>query len=373
MPESRAEGAKGVRTPRSGQPVPRPASTAKPSPAPQSTALPRARPAPIATVREATPLPHTHIKYGIAGAAALLVLVALLLGTLPIKIGVALLGLCVLQGLWRGASELAGLVVGSVLAIPLAPPIARGLESPIGAMLGTSGLANRFLCITIVALIVVIAAGAAVSIAARKFMKARTHWRTYDQYAGAGLGLIEGCLILMLVLWVPLALEPVAASQIPPPRPEWLKGEPEKPGVLAQGVLDMARKVKESSLGGLAQATNPVDGSRLMGLAADFAAITRDPAAMEFLLESQVMKDIQALPSMQSSMERLKGDPEINDAVFGPNGVTPDFLRTIIASQTILDIFDTTTIVDDVTPFAERLEQAIMEAKMLIGTHPDGG
>lgn len=336
--------------------------------------MPRERPAPAPGkhAQAAPTLPHKDIRYGIAGAAVLLVLLALLLGSIPIKVGVTLLGLCVLQGLWRGASELVGVVVGSLLAIPLAAPIARGLESVIGGAMGMTGLANRFASLAIVAIVIVIAVAAGVSFGVRKYMKTRPQLRLMDGYAGAGLGLVEGCLLLMVALWVPLALEPVAAAQMPAPRPAWMKGEPEEDSrPIAEGVLRMAQAVKESALGGLAKATNPVDGSRLLGLATDFAAITRDPAAMEFLLESAVLKEIQGLPSMQAAMARLKSDPEINEAVFGPDGVTPGFLQTLLSSQTILDVFDGTTIVQDVTPFAERLEQAIREAKMLIGTHPD--
>lgn len=315
---------------------------------------------------------HRTIRLGASAAVGVLALAALLFASLPLKIAAVLFGLCVLQGLWRGASELAGLVVGSLLAIALAPPIARGIEAPVSSLFGTTGLANRFAAMALVAGIIVVVAGTAAGIATRRVMKQHPGWRRWDQYLGGGIGVVEGVILALVTLWVPLALEPIAASQLAV-RTEWdeMSAEPPRPPPpAARTIVKLARAVRESPLGGIAAATNPIEGADLLGLAQDFAAVSRDPAAMDHLMNSAVMQEIQATPSVISALERLRRDEEIARVIDARAGVTPDFLRTLVQSATVLRVFDETTVVADLTPLADRLRLAIKEAKAMIGTPP---
>src|SRR5262245_22048566 len=56
------------------------------------------------------------IKLGIVAVAAVLMLAGLVLGAAPTKIVVCLIALVTLQGLWRGAGELVGLLSSTLLA-----------------------------------------------------------------------------------------------------------------------------------------------------------------------------------------------------------------------------------------------------------------
>lgn len=316
---------------------------------------------------------HRAVRLGATAAVGVVALAAILFASVPLKIAGVLFALCVLQGLWRGASELAGLLVGSVLAIALAPPIARGVEAPIGAAFGTTGLVNRFAAIALIGGVIIIAVGSVGGVVARRLMRDRPHWRRWDRYLGGAFGVVEGLVLGLMVLWVPLALEPIAESRLA--RTEWddyaqTDSPPAPPPPGARAVLRMAREVRESVLGGVAQATNPVPGSDLLALAADFAAVSRDPAAMDHLMSSPVMEEIQAMPSVVKSLELMRADDEVRAVIEGGRGVTADFLRTLVTSPTVLRVFDETTVVDDLTPQAERLRRAIREAKAVIAAAP---
>lgn len=324
---------------------------------------------PLTTAQD-SPSTHRSIILAIACGVGIVILPALALGSLPTKIAFLVFGLCVLQGLWRGASELAGLVAGSLLAIPLAPAIGRGVEGLVGGLFNTSGIANRLLAAGLVALLIVAAVSIGIGIGARRIMKQRPEWHAWNKYAGAGLGGVEGVILAMLVLWIPLALEPIAASQLER-REQWMEdADAPAPSPLAAGLVKFAREARESTLGDMAEATNPVVNSRLLSLARDFAAVTRDREAMAHLMDSAVMVEIRSLPSMNTALERLRADEEINASVFGPQGVTPGFLARIVQSPTVLAIFDTTTVIDDLTPRADRLEAAVRAAKGIIDARP---
>src|SRR5262245_14850196 len=164
---------------------------------------------------------HRKIKLAIIGAAALLALLGLILGAVPTKIVAILICLLTLQGLWRGAGELIGLVVSTLFAVVFAPPLGRGFESVFNSLFRTSGVLGRGISIAIIGLLIIAAGTTLISIAARLFLKERPQFDRWNSYVGAGLGAIEGTILGMAVLWTALALEPIAAGQIasstPPP------------------------------------------------------------------------------------------------------------------------------------------------------------
>lgn len=312
-------------------------------------------------------------KLILASTLAILTVVAFIVGTLPTGIAAALFTLCVLQGLWRGATELAGLVIGMLLAAVLAAPIGRLLEGLTSAAAGTTGLTNRFTSIAAAALLITILCTLIISLITRRFLKNHQAWKRWDSPAGAALGAIEGSILAMLVFWVPLALAPVAKSQLEAAASrqqaahaagETHDDEPASQA-LATSIVQFSESVESSAMGAVAQATNPVPGTQIMVLASDFAEVTRDPHAMDHLLNSPVLKDIQEMPSLVRAMERIREDPQLSQLV-DSRGVSVDTIRTVLASNVFLDILDSTSVIADLMPKAEQLAAAIAEAKATI-------
>jgi hypothetical protein len=323
-------------------------------------------------MHQATPI--APWKLFLASTLAILTLVAFFAGTLPTGIAAALFTLCILQGLWRGATELAGLVIGMVLAALLAAPIGRLLEGLTSAAAGTTGLTNRFASIAAAALLITILCTLAFGLITRRFLKNHQAWKRWDSPAGAALGAIEGSILAMLVFWVPLALAPVAKSQLEAAatrqQPQHAadndaNNEPDSSQALASSIVQFSQAVESSSMGAVAQATNPVPGTQIMVLASDFAEVTRDPAAMDHLLNSPVLKEIQEMPSLVRAMERIREDPQLSQLV-DSRGVSVDTIRTVLASNVFLDILDSTSVIADLMPKAEQLATAIAEAKATI-------
>jgi hypothetical protein len=321
---------------------------------------PTQRPAPDTTLLD------RRIKLAIIAAACLSMLLALILGSMPTKVVVCLMGLLTLQGLWRGGAELVGLVISSIFAIVLAPILGRGFEGLVSTIFGTSGVLNRAISIATVGLLIIIAGTTLLSIAARRFVKQRPHLARANSYAGAGLGLVEGTILGMTVLWTGLALEPIAAAQTST-QPSYMVPDPaDQPSALAKGVVSFAGQVRSSALGGPAQATNPIEGARLLSLCNDFIAVARDEAAFDSFMKSAVIQEIKDLPSVNTAMERVKADPQLANLI--KEDLSADAVRTVLSSKTVLGIFDETSVVSDLTPRIDALIQAIADAKTKIGT-----
>jgi hypothetical protein len=91
---------------------------------------------------------------------------------------VALIGFCAIQGLWRGAAEIAGLVVGLVLAMLLAASLGRMFEGPIAGLTGTRGLLGRLISMIVCGLFVTMLAWGIGAILAGRVLRERPHWRS---------------------------------------------------------------------------------------------------------------------------------------------------------------------------------------------------
>lgn len=358
----------------------KPVQTAAKKPTPTG---PRHVAAPSAQNVESTdhehPWFHQHVVWGVLAAAGTIALAGILLGSLPIKIAAVVLALTTLQGLWRGCAEIIGFVAGMILAALVAPPLGKALEGVVSSVAGTAGIVNRVISIVLVALFITAVVGIAGSVLAKRFLKQRPDLRAYDKYAGAALGLVEGCFVALLVLWVPMALRPVAQIAAATDRelqtiPQDRGGTPRPTAPSWAGeLITFADTTQQSFVGGLVESTNPLPDSRLLSLAADFSAISRDEEAMTQLLQSEPMQQLQNLSSVQQALDAIKNDPQLANLV-SDSGVTTEGVLSFFNSDTMLRVLDTTTVVQDAAPIISQLEQAIHETKARLDQRtPKGG
>jgi hypothetical protein len=231
-------------------------------------------------------------------------------------------------------------------------------EEFVATLTLTDGLMARLIAMGIWALIIVAVFGGASRLFARRITRSRPRLQKIDPYLGGLMGLVEGSIVAVMLLWAPLVLEPVARAQLG----EGTASAVNPPSQVAKAVVGIAERVHKSPLGPLVAQTNPVQGSDLLSLAADFAAVSRDPDAMRFLMDSEVMRKIEDLPSVKEAVETLRADTELV-SLFNEEGVSKKTVNTALNSRLVLNLFDRTTIVRDMAPLGPELAVAIREAK----------
>ncbi len=293
----------------------------------------------------------------LGGAVVLGGLGAVLAGDLVVKIAGVVLAVCTLQGIARGATKIAGAVVGLLAGLAVCAPAGRAIEPIVASVLGTGGVLNRALSMGLCALAVTLGVWLVV---ARLSKGARERWagvKRWDGLLGGLLGLGEGVMLVMLAMWIPMTLEPIAAPRAA-----------ESPA--ARAVTAWAKRVNESALGSFARSTNALADSRLLRLIQDFAAVSRHEPAMRQFLASGVMTKIEELPSVKSALEQMKSDAGLRAILERPGGLRAGDVQAILSSETVLRVLDTTTIVQDLTPIVGEVELALAEAKKLV---PEGG
>lgn len=264
-----------------------------------------------------------------------------------------LIGVFAALGFVRGVARVAGLVVATFVAILIAPALGRGLEGLVASMTGTGGLRARLIAIMVAGLVVIVVVSVAVNFAMKAWVKRQPGVKRWDRWAGLGLGGLEGLLIALLVVWVPLTLEPVAKAIV-----ESGGGDD-----TTRRILSAAEGVRGSALGGIATSTNPLAENDLMKLAGDFAVISRDQAKLERFMATDAMKRIQALPSINQAIDMIEKDPELRQLTEGGRGVSVQAIFKILDNPTVLKVLDQTTVVADLTPLAGDLQAAVKQTR----------
>lgn len=308
----------------------------------------------------------------LAGAGLLLAALAGMLDGWTSGLAICMIAGCTIQGLRLGAIELAGLFLGTLLSLLLAGPIGRSIEDGISGLCGTHGLVNCALSIGIVGIGIVAIAGVAGRLILRAITPEQSAWRKRNSLAGAILGFFEGLALALALMWIVLAIQPIAAARLASttaPDAATRESYQRRREAISQAVVDLAKQLRGTAFGGLADHTNPLPGARIFALAQAFAEVSRDPYAMHHLLASDAITQIRRLESYNIALTLANRDNELMH-FFTDEGVEAITLQALVSNDTILRIMDETTIVKDIEPHAEALQQAIYAARDQIGKVP---
>lgn len=303
---------------------------------------------------------------GLGAATLCITLATLAAGSWLTTLSVALVGGMALVGVWRGGAEIAGAAVGVLAVVCAAPGMGRLFEGVVGGVVGTTGMLNRLVSMGVCGVVILIGVGAAVNYGVKRYVGGRPGLEAVNVWSGLGLGAVKGVVLALAVHWVPMALEPLAMARVFAEREDAYLTAGGQPEPVAEGVLKMARASRGTWVGSVAEATNPVAGMDLLLLAADFAAISRDEAAMQHFLGSKVVRSLLELPSVREATAMLEADEELKGLV-SAEGVTVQGIMAMLRSETVLRIIDETRIVRDVSPQSGALVRAIAEARARVG------
>lgn len=310
----------------------------------------------------------------IAAGLALSILALLLDGWIT-AVAILFIALSALQGLRLGAIAILGFVAGTCTALIAAGPLGRLIEPGISALTGLTGLLNRFLCMTFVAVAIVAVISTAGRLLLGALVKPDSPWRTRNRGAGAILGGVEGLALAIGLVWVLLAVEPVAtarqvtASAAPASRARYVRRSEPRAELGSDVVIALAQRLRLTALGAFAAATSPFTGARALVVAEAFAAVSRDPYALREFLDSPAFRRVYLLPSYNRAAALASGDIDLTHFFSGDGeaGVDSATLGMLVTNSTILKIMDETTILADFAPLADEFEAAVLQARDQIG------
>ena len=286
-----------------------------------------------------------------------LILFALIFGNIVTRIFVTLVTLSMLNGYWIGASNVLATICGMLIAIPLAVPGGKACEGLTNSLFGLTGLTNRIVSIGVCYTIVIMIVTIILAIVARLTIKKKNTWRRADRMLGAGLGLIEGGIFGLLVIWALLMLQPIVDRHMTMARNS---ATLPKPNRMVRWVARAADSVEESAVGRAASWSNPLKEMRLMTIFTDAQQVLNDSAARERFVNHPTMKEIAQRPSILKAQEMLAS---MTDVVNFEDGLSDEELRRLMQDPRIPQILDESDLLADLAPIAGEIEKALTAAR----------
>ncbi len=268
--------------------------------------------------------------------------------------------LAVVNGYWIGAARIGALLGGLIAGALLGVPLGKAMEGLCATVFHTTGTTNRLVSTALCALTTLVIVTLILRVIIIRWQKRKPQWQRYDRLVGSGLGLLEGVLLGFLLLWAVLSLEPIARTSLAQTQSP---GNSTTTNPISQHIVSIAQSARGSTVGQLADTINPLNEMRLVTLLAKGLIVINDPQARHAFINHPAIQDIQQRPSVQKSLQMLADDDQISTVL--ETGSMGEVLRTILASPTLLAIFDQTDIVADLSPLADEIELAINEAMEL--------
>ncbi len=268
-----------------------------------------------------------------------------------------------------------------IVAPLVAWPIGKAVEGLTSSALGTTGLTNRLISVSIVAGIILLAVAAGLHVLIGKALETRPHLKRYDKLTGLGLGVAQGTLVGMLLMWGLLALEPIASNTLgqisstieqsaDAPSADHKNSPTDEPADLnpmARRILAVTRSIYDSVIGKLAKAVNPVQDTRWLSTCNNALTVLNDPRAREVFVTNETIANIKDRPCVIQALDTLRNDPQIKDILESSDGINGNGLRIILSSPTVLTIIDDTVLMEELSPIADDIELALRQALLAAG------
>ncbi|MDX2146283.1 MAG: CvpA family protein [Planctomycetota bacterium] len=294
------------------------------------------------------------------GGVAIMTPLARVAMDLPTSVAVFCVGCCILLGMWRGAAEVASFLVGSVIAVVVAPSLGSMFEDQVASLTGRDGLIARGLSITIAGLAILLLVSGVGGYAARTAIARSPGLRPWNAAVGGGLGLVQGIVLVVVVLTALRAMTPLVELRAASREEQWqesLLEDPEAPRPARDFVDDLF-----DSLAGSALAGDSSSEDSALSLLGDFAIVSRDPDALQSFVDSPAMKELAALPSVRDAKGRFESDPKLA-ALIEAEGIGSQDLMRVLESKTVVRLLDEGTVTREIAPLVPGLREALRAAK----------
>ena len=284
--------------------------------------------------------------------------VAVVFGNPATKVLVPLFALATLNGYWAGALKLfsgtLGLVIGGLLAFP----VGQACEGWVGRLFGLTGLSCRMASIAAFGVLMAVFAIIFLEVLIFRKLRRRPGVVRYDKWAGGGLGMVQGVLVVLVLLWAVLALEPMVATRLA------MSQNPgtEEPDPAVSRISDLVQVARESFVGRLAGAANPLNDLRMVTIPRKCMVMLSDPVALDAFNRHPAIEGLRQRPVVQEVVKVLAEDPEIARIIDSDDQITQYDVLALLRSPSLLAVLDGTDIMAELIPITDEIEEALNQS-----------
>lgn len=252
--------------------------------------------------------------------------------------GTAAIAIACFSGFHMGASRIAASLIAIAAAVALAPQLGVSQEHHFSEWFGTTGLANRFLSVGVIGLLIMLVASVIAVIITNRFMKNRPRLAMSNCWLGFMIGGAEGAIAILLLLGGILIIEPLETERA------HLRGKDDVRGqAVGNAITTVAFKTRASQLGPVIDKYNPftrIPQLNKIEKVQQAVGVLSNPAKIDELIHHPDITRLQERPEMKHAVDKLMSDPEIKQILYSGKSIDRAGAMTLLKHPAVLELVD---------------------------------
>ena len=252
--------------------------------------------------------------------------------------GTVAIAIACFSGFQLGASRIAASLIGIAAAIALAPYWGISQEHRFTEWFGTTGLANRFLSVGVIGLLIILVASVISVIITNRFMKNRPRLAMSNSWLGFMIGGAEGVIAILLLLGGILMIEPVEKQRADLRGADDVRGQ-----AVGNAITTVAFKTRASPLGPVIDKYNPftrIPQLNKIEKVQQTVVVLSNPAKIDQLIHHPDITRLQERPEMKQAVDKLMSDPEITQILYSGKSIDRAGAMTLLNHPAVLELVD---------------------------------
>ncbi|TWU56980.1 Colicin V production protein [Rubripirellula tenax] len=247
-------------------------------------------------------------------------------------------GFAAFAGYRSGVFSIFASVVALAAAIAFAPKIGMENAYRFSEIFGTTGLANRFLSIGIVAAAIGMFVMLCLWFILGRMVRRRSSLDRWNRRLGFTFGMLQGVAGLVFFLGGMLVVEPMQKQRA-------AQGDAKegKSQFASNVILKTAAATHSSVVGPYIVKYNPLEWVPELNKVEEFgrtAEVLRDPVKMQELLDAPEIKTLREQPSVQRLVNQLNTDPDVQEMLKSGNSLTPSMAMKLLSHPAVMELVD---------------------------------
>ncbi|MEY4566524.1 MAG: hypothetical protein RLY14_1494 [Planctomycetota bacterium] len=243
---------------------------------------------------------------------------------------------CGFKGMRSGAAGMIGMIAAIAIALALAPSIGMSYEGEAAKWLGTTGLTNRILSISLAGIIMAVVLSLIAKQITRQWSLRSTTFARLNRLSGVILGFLQGATLVLLFLGGVVTIEGLQRSDSYP----IYHPSSESRSTLLVKLVDQTRS---SRLGPWVEKYNPYERIPQLNRFAELkqsVSMIAEPAKMQRLLDHPEVKRLRNDAQTQQVMQELVQDPDINRILHSGKPIDVRALVVLMNHPSVLKLID---------------------------------
>jgi hypothetical protein len=243
---------------------------------------------------------------------------------------------CGFNGMRSGATGMIGMIAAMAIAVAFAPSIGMRYEGEAAKWLGTGGLANRILSISLVGIAMTIGLSLIAKQITRQWSLQSPSFAQLNRLSGSILGMAQGAAAVLLFLGGLITIE---AMQ----RPNGQGAHPSNAESRSSLLVKLVHQTRTSRLGPWVEKYNPYERIPQLNRFAELkqsVSMIAEPAKMQRLLEHPEVQRLRNDTQMQRVMEELVQDPDIKQILYSGKPIDAPALVVLMNHPSVLKLID---------------------------------